>query len=93
MPASSTSGDEFVTIKNTGTVAVNLKGWTVITKAHKVLTLPSYALKPGTSVKVHTGKGRPNATNLYLNKPNSFAAHDKLVLKDLAKVSVAARSF
>ena len=93
MPASSTSGNEYVIVKNTGKVTVNLRGWTVKTKAGKVLTLPSFSLKPGKSVKVHTKKGSGNATNIYLNKPNSFAAHDTLTLRDPAKVVVATRKF
>jgi hypothetical protein len=91
MPAGSTKGDEYVTVKNTGTVAVNLRGWTITTKGGKVLKLPSYALKAGKSVKVHTRKGSSNSTNLYLNKPNSFAKHDTLTLKDAVKVAVAKR--
>ena len=61
------AGNEYVVVKNSGTVDVNLKGWTITTKAGKVLTLPSKALAAGRSVQVHPGHRRATtSTDIYL---------------------------
>jgi len=49
---------EYVVIKNTGSTTRSLTGWTVRDKAHHVYTFPSFTLKPGKSVKLHSGKGQ-----------------------------------
>lgn len=96
MPASSTTGNEYVTVKNTGTVAVNLLNWVLTTKTSpaKAYTLPTKSLAPGASVKIHPGFGTTTTTDLYLKKSSSaFGAHDTISLKDLAKTVVATRVF
>ncbi len=93
MPSHKASGDEFVTVKNTGKVAVNLARWTITTKARKVLVLPSRKLAAGASVRVHPGTGKTTAKDLYLRKGASFATHDSLKLRDLAKMIVASRTW
>jgi Lamin Tail Domain len=56
---------EYVTIKNTGSTTRTLTGWTVRDPAHHVYTFPSFRLKPGKSVKLHSGKGTDTGSNLY----------------------------
>ena len=86
MPSQKASGDKYVTIKNTGKISVNLKGWTITTKAKKVLTLPSYSLAVGKSVRIHPGPGRTRGADVYLRKRTSlFARHESLTLRDLAQ--------
>jgi len=94
MPSHKASGDKYVTIKNIGKVAVNLKGWTITTKAKKVLTLPSFSLAVGKSVRIHPGPGRTKGADVYLKKATSvFARHESLTLRDLVKVTVATRKW
>ena len=59
---------EYVVIKNTGTTTRTLTGWTVRDKAHHVYTFPSFKLKPGKSVKLHSGKGSNTSSNLYWDR-------------------------
>ncbi len=87
-------GDEYLTVKNTGKVAVNLKGWTVKTKDGVTLKLGGISLKPRKSVDVHPGKGKTTKTDVYLGGRAAFA--DKggsLKLLDKAKVVVAAKKW
>jgi len=56
---------EYVVLKNTGTRAVKLTGWTVAdTKSH-VYHFRSFTLKPGKYVYVHTGRGTDTGTNVF----------------------------
>ena len=86
--------NEYVVVKNTGKVTVNLKGWTITTKARKVLTLPSKSLASGKSVRIHPGTGRTTASDIYLRRGKSFNdSHDLLTLKDLRKVVIATKKY
>ena len=94
MKDGSNSGDQWVSITNTGKVAVALKGWTLALKSDgSKLTLPTFTLKPGKTVKVHLGKGTKNKSNLYLGTKEKFSAHDVVKLKDLKPVTVASYAF
>ena len=64
---------EFVVIKNKGTRAKILTGWKLIDKrtppeADRIYRFPTFKLRPGKSVKIHTGKGTNTATDLYWGK-------------------------
>jgi P pilus assembly chaperone PapD len=94
LPSVVKKGNEYVVVKNTGKVQINLKGWTITTKANKVLKLPTKVLAPGASVRVHPGTGKTTTTDIYLKRGASFNdKHDLLRLRDLAKVVVASRSY
>ena len=82
---------EYATVKNTGTVAVSLKGWKLADKAGHVLKLPSFTLKPGATVKIYTGKGTSTATKLYLAKQLDVwgGKHDTAKLFNAKGVRVA----
>jgi len=56
---------EYVTMTNTGTTTRTLTGWTVRDLANHVYTFPSFKLGPGKSVRLHTGKGTNDSSNLY----------------------------
>ncbi len=56
---------EDVRITNSGHASVQLKGWTLRDAQHHVYTFPSYTLKSGASVWVHTGKGHNSGATLY----------------------------
>ncbi|MGW8379121.1 lamin tail domain-containing protein [Streptomyces sp. ODS28] len=57
---------EYFTLKNVTGYGVNLKGWTVRDNTGYTYTFTSsYTLKPGKSVRVHTGKGSNTSTDRY----------------------------
>lgn len=64
---------EYVTIRNTGSHAQRLRGWTLRdlpragTPSH-VFKFPRFKLGAGATVNVHTGKGSRNSSNLYWGK-------------------------
>lgn len=63
---------EYLTIKNTGHKVVRLRGWTVVDK-RKTTTgrdaiyhfKATFRLRPGRSVRLHSGKGRNTRRDLY----------------------------
>jgi hypothetical protein len=62
---------EYVTIKNTGHKAVRLHGWKLVdlrkttTGPNASYTFKTFRLRPGHSVRVHSGKGRNTHRDLY----------------------------
>ncbi len=56
---------EYVLIKNTGTRAKTLTGWTLRDAANHVFKFPTFKLGAGSLVYVHTGKGSKTAHHLY----------------------------
>ena len=56
---------EWVVIKNFGNRARQLRGWTLRDKAGHVYRFGTFRLRPGRSVKVHTGSGRNSRTDRY----------------------------
>lgn len=56
---------EYVQIKNSTATSVNLRGWTLVDASRHRYVFPSFTLKPGRTVTVHTGQGRDTAANLY----------------------------
>lgn len=73
--------DEYVVLRNTGRVPVNLAGWKLL-EARQGLAfhLPAYLLNPGASVVVHDGSGTTRAGHVYLGcgKRIWSAVHDVL---------------
>jgi Lamin Tail Domain len=56
---------EWVAIKNNGQRARQLRGWTLRDPAGHVFRFPRFVLRPGRTVKVHTGDGSRNRRHLY----------------------------
>jgi hypothetical protein len=74
------AGDEFVTVKNSGTTAYDLRNWTLGT-ASLFITLPHRDLRPGQSVRVYTGPGTNTAHRLYVSRAgNLWHKHGGTVL-------------
>ena len=64
--ASNTSvNGEYVIIKNSGTTARSLKGWTLRDPAHHVYTFGSFTVGAGRTVVLRTGKGTNTSTTRY----------------------------
>lgn len=62
-----------VVLRNTGAVAVNLKGWKVSNASSgKTRRIRSFALLPGRIVRLHGGRGRSDANDLFLGRPLVF---------------------
>ena len=62
---------EWVSLVNTGTKAVNLKGYTIRDKAGKVYTFGSVTIAARNGrIWLHTGSGKNNATNRYWASKN-----------------------
>ncbi len=58
--------DEYLSVRNTGAVSVNLRGWKLMNKAGHVLRLPNYQVNPGATVRIFTGSGKHVAGKLFL---------------------------
>lgn len=69
-PGNDTGGNaslnaEWVAIKNNGQRARQLRGWTLRDTAGHVYRFPGYKLRPGRTVRVHTGDGANTRRHLY----------------------------
>jgi endonuclease YncB( thermonuclease family) len=66
--------NEYVTIKNKGKNAVRLHGWHIRPMLHvnKYRFPKGTVLQGGKSIRVRTGKGRNNETDLYWRNPNQI---------------------
>jgi opacity protein-like surface antigen len=56
---------EWVTVTNHATVSRHLGGWTLRDSSHHVFHFPSFTLRAGDSVRIHTGSGANGASNLH----------------------------
>ena len=59
---------EWVLIRNTTRTTKTLTHWTLRDRSNHIFTFPTFTLRAGASVKVHSGKGTKSAANLYYNK-------------------------
>jgi hypothetical protein len=59
---------EWASIRNTTRTTRTLTHWTLRDKSNHVFTFPTFTLRAGATVKVHSGKGTKSSTNLYYNK-------------------------
>jgi hypothetical protein len=58
---------EYALVRNTGAAAINLASWKLDARDRSQrFTLPSYVLKKGATVRIHTGRGMTKAGHLYL---------------------------
>jgi hypothetical protein len=88
------AGAEYVTVKNTGKIKVNLAGWKLKDRSGKVLTLTRYTLKPGATVRVYTGSGTKAAGKLFLRKKsNVWSTHDTAKLYNTKGAKVASMRY
>jgi 5-hydroxyisourate hydrolase-like protein (transthyretin family) len=58
---------EYALVRNTGAAAINLAGWKLDAgDRSQRFSLPSYPLKKGSTVRIHTGRGTTKEGHLYL---------------------------
>ena len=68
-------GDEFVVIANTGAVPMDIDGWLLVNKGTGTKrTLPSMVVRPGHVVRIHSGAGKSDKNDLYLNRQDMWGA-------------------
>lgn len=74
---------EWIRVKNYGNRRRDLTGWKIRDRGGNQYRFPKFVLRPGKSVKVHTGRGRNTATDLYWRKDNFIwnNSGDKAILK------------
>lgn len=58
---------EYVKIKNVSSTSRTITGWTLRDKTGYTYKFPSFTLKPGATVTVHTGRGTASSTHRYYN--------------------------
>lgn len=63
--SNSSLNHEWVRVKNTTSKTKTLTGWTIRDRSHHVYKFPTFTLKSGKSVTLHTGTGKNTKTNLY----------------------------
>ena len=59
---------EYVVLKNTTGTNRSLTGWTLRDKTGYIYRFPTFTLKAGASVYIHTGKGSATTTHRYYNR-------------------------
>ena len=74
---------EWVKITNTGRVHLDLAGWKLRNMRNgKVVTLEALVVRPGRTVRVHSGAGRDDGNNVYLGGKPMWGKRGKAILRD-----------
>ena len=58
---------EYVTIKNVSSKTHTITGWTLRDRTGYTYKFPTFTIKPGVKVRIHTGKGTASSTDRYYN--------------------------
>ncbi len=76
-------GDEFVAIANTGAVPMDIDGWLLLNKGtRKKRTLTDLVVRPGHVVRIHSGAGKSDKNDLYLDRKVMWGQHATAVLRN-----------
>ena len=67
---------EWVELINIGNEPVNLRGMVLMDANNHEYVIPMFVLEPGSSVKIHSGKGVNNETDLYWGRNSSVWNND-----------------
>ena len=88
-------GDEYVVFENTGTVPLDLSGWTVTDEAGHRYTFGGFTLGPGERVTLHTGRGSDTRTAVYWGRSSAVWNNggDTVTVRDADGETVAERSY
>jgi hypothetical protein len=77
------AGDEFVTVANTGAVRIDLRGWLLVNRRTGAQrTLPTFLVRSGRTVRIHSGAGTSDGNDLYLNRRDMWGPHATAVLRN-----------
>jgi micrococcal nuclease len=76
--------EQTVTIRNIGSKAISIKGWTIIEQRGRRFHFPAATLRPQQQLVLHTGRGRDHGRQLYWRRtrPVWRAPHDRARLLD-----------
>jgi len=76
-------GDEFVVIANTGAVPIDIDGWLLINKRTGMKrTLTDLLVRPDHVVRIHSGAGKSDKNDLYLNRKVMWGKHATALLRN-----------
>ncbi len=67
---------EWVEIKNTGSTAVNLKGFVLEDESQHKFIFPDFVLNPGKTVRVYSGSGTSTSESLYWGSKSAIWNND-----------------
>jgi len=86
---------EYIVVKNYGTTARTLTGWTIRDAANHVYKFGTFRLGAGKTVTVRTGRGTNTSTTRYWGSGNYIWNNDtdRATLKSATGVAVAACSY
>jgi hypothetical protein len=59
---------EYVILKNVSTTSRSITGWTLRDKTGYTYKFPTFTLKAGAKVKIHTGRGTASSTDRYYGR-------------------------
>lgn len=96
IPAVRYAGQEYVRIRNTGSVAIPLGGMRLRDKSGQTLVLPKRKLGQGKSLDVYTGAGSSTRSSLFLGaSPNTnlWSRHDTVRLVSAARQVIAKKAY
>jgi hypothetical protein len=82
-------GDEFVTVRNTGRVTLDVSAWKLrnITTGREY-ALPAHRVVPGAVLRMHSGSGRTDRNDLYLGRRQLWGPHGVALLRDVRNLRV-----
>jgi hypothetical protein len=81
---------EWVKVRNTGNVRLDLGGWTLLNRRNgKSATLEHLWVRPGRTVRIHTGQGRDDRNDMFLGLKPMWGRHSVAVLRDDVRTSAA----
>jgi hypothetical protein len=80
---------QWVEIKNNETSAQDLTGWTLDVQNRTVFTFPKFILDVNAKVKVHSGAGNNNETDLYALATILTKADDEVSLLDATGMAIS----
>jgi hypothetical protein len=85
---------EWVQLTNAEPRSADMTGWQMYDESGRVYVIPRFALSPGASVKISTGKGSDGATELYMGRGSPVWNNDgdTAILKDADGNAVSQRS-
>jgi hypothetical protein len=87
-------GDEFVVIANTGAVRMGIDGWRLVNKGTRTKrTLPDRVVRPGRIMRIHSGSGKSDKNDLYLNRKDMWGRHATAVLRNQRSMLLDRRSY
>jgi hypothetical protein len=85
---------EYVTLENTGHTNADLRGWTLTNPGSGITrVLPAFTLRPGRSVRIHSGSGINDWNDVYLGRRAMWGTHGTAVVRNIQRFRIDKFSF